>query len=298
MEKISIILLNYNGVKDTKECINSIITNQENNKQFNYDIIVVDNNSSDNSIVELKKIDYIKLIELKNNGGFAFGNNIGIKYALDNGADYIFLLNNDTIITKDCISKLYNEIKKHEDIGIIGARVMFYDNKNLINYYDGKINWFKGTATINGKSKIYKEKNKQFIYTNFMTGCCMLIRRKVLDKVGLLPEEYFMYYEDVDFCVQVQKAGYKLGVCLDSIIYHKESSSSGGAGSPFAIQWNTRNRLIFIKKYKCYGILTKLFFYATRVLVMLKYFIKGQREQLKAIIIGINEGRKFKINEK
>ena len=131
-----------------------------------------------------------------------------------------------------------------------------------------------------------------------MTGCCMLIKRKVFKEVGLLPEEYFMYYEDVDFCAQVQKAGYKLGVCLDSVIYHKESSSSGGAGSAFAIQWNTRNRLIFIKKYKCYWILTKMFFYITRGLVIAKYIIKGQKEQLKAVIIGIREGRKIKINEK
>lgn len=298
MEKISIILLNYNGFNDTKECINSIITNQENNKQFIYDIIVVDNNSSDNSVIELKKMNCIKLIESKHNGGFAYGNNIGIKYALDNNADYILLLNNDTIITENCISKLYNKMKEYEDIGIIGSRVMFYDNKNLINYYDGKINWFKGIATIKDKGKTYKENNKQFIYTNFMTGCCMLIKRRVFNDVGLLPEEYFMYYEDVDFCVQVQKAGYKLGVCLDSVIYHKESSSSGGAGSPFAIQWNTRNRLIFIKKYKCCGILTKGFFYITRVFVIIRYIIKGQKEQLKAVIIGIKEGRKIKINEK
>lgn len=294
MEKISIILLNYNGFNDTRDCINSIITKQENNKQFMYDVIVVDNNSSDDSVIKLKKMNCIKLIESKYNGGFAYGNNIGIKYALENGADYVFLLNNDTIITKDCILKLYSKIKKQKDIGILSSRVMFYDNRDLINYYDGKINWLKGTAVIKDKGKVYKDKGKNFIYTNFMTGCCMLIKKDVFNNVGLLPEEYFMYYEDVDFCVQVNKMGYKMGVCLDSVVYHKESSSSGGYESPFAIQWNTRNRLIFINKYKCCGILTKSFFYITRLFVIIKYSIKGKKEQAKAVILGIKEGRKNK----
>ena len=246
----------------------------------------------------LKKIEGITLIQASENAGFSAGNNIGIKYAIKNKSEYILLLNNDTIITKNSINKMFLELKKHTDIEIISARIMYWDNKNLINCCGGEIDYFKGTAVIYGKGKEYKEANQEFTYTKFVTGCCMLMKTSLVEEIGFLPEEYFMYYEDVDFCAKVQQKGYKIGVCLSSIIYHKESAASGGGESPFAIEWNTRNRIIFINKYKCYGILTKLFFYSTRIIVGIKYKLKHKGESLKALKKGIIEGRKFIKNGK
>lgn len=297
MEKIMIILLNYNNYKDTIECINSIKQNTSENN-FKYEIVVVDNKSTNESLSELKKIEGITLIQASENAGFSAGNNIGIKYAIKNKSEYILLLNNDTIITKNSINKMFLELKKHTDIEIISARIMYWDNKNLINCCGGEIDYFKGTAVIYGKGKEYKEANQEFTYTKFVTGCCMLMKTSLVEEIGFLPEEYFMYYEDVDFCAKVQQKGYKIGVCLSSIIYHKESAASGGGESPFAIEWNTRNRIIFINKYKCYGILTKLFFYSTRIIVGIKYKLKHKRESLKALKKGIIEGRKFIKNGK
>lgn len=297
MEKIMIILLNYNNYKDTIECINSIKQNTSENN-FIYEIVVVDNKSTNESLSELKKIEGITLIQASENAGFSAGNNIGIKYAIKNKSEYILLLNNDTIITKNSINKMFLELKKHTDIEIISARIMYWDNKNLINCCGGEIDYFKGTAVIYGKGKEYKEVNQEFTYTKFVTGCCMLMKTSLVEEIGFLPEEYFMYYEDVDFCAKVQQKGYKIGVCLSSIIYHKESAASGGGESPFAIEWNTRNRIIFINKYKCYGILTKLFFYSTRIIVGIKYKLKHKGESLKALKKGIIEGRKFIKNGK
>ncbi|MCL2859205.1 MAG: glycosyltransferase family 2 protein [Oscillospiraceae bacterium] len=225
--KVSIILLNYNGYKDTIECIDSI---KQNEKEMNYEIIVVDNKSTDNSVEELKKIDEIILLESERNGGFAYGNNIGIKYAIDKGAEYILLLNNDTIIELNCISLMYKILNENDDMGMIGCRIMYYNNKELINYMGGEINWFKGIVVVKDKLTIYKENNRSFSYTNFITGCCMLIKKEVIDKAGYLPEDYFMYYEDVEYCVKVKDAGYKLGICYNAVIYHKESASSGRHG--------------------------------------------------------------------
>lgn len=288
MEKIYIILLNFNGYKDTIECIKSI---RKKEKKIDYEIIVVDNKSTDNSIEELSKLRDIYLIESNENKGFSYGNNLGIKYALNKGAKYILLLNNDTVIDENSISILKEEMDKHKKLGIISSRIMYYDFPDRINCDGGYINWLRGTAVIENKGNLYKKCEKNFKYTEFVTGCCMLIKREVLETIGYLPEEYFMYYEDVDYCVKVREYGFKIGVCYDSVIYHKESASSGGNENSFAIKWNTRNRMIFIKKYKCKGILTKTFFYTTRIIVGLKYLIKGESSKAIALYNGIKEGK-------
>ncbi|VYT78770.1 glycosyltransferase [Clostridium tertium] len=289
--KISIILLNYNNEEDTLECVNSI---KKNSKLIN-EIIVVDNNSSEESKKVLKenKNNY-KLILNKENNGFAAGNNIGIKYAIDRLDEYILLLNNDTIIEDDCIEKLVDCMESDSSIGIVSSRIMYYDNPDKIWYCGGTIDWKKYIAIHSNMGKKYKQEGS-IIDTEFISGCCMLVRREVFEKVGLLPEEYFMYYEDVDFCKMVLDANYKLKVCTDSVIYHKVSSSSGGEDSPFSIKWCTRNRLIFMNKYKCdnYQFKSKTFFYSTRIIRAIQYLLKGEINKYKSLLEGIKLGREF-----
>ena len=291
-KKVFIILLNYNSYEDTIECVESIA---ESEKELNYKIIIVDNNSTDDSKEKLANdLNYIYL-QANENGGFAKGNNIGIKYAMENGADYILLLNNDTIIEKNSISKMIKEIEKRQNVGAIGCRIMYYDNKKLINYNGGKINWLKASTIHEDYKKEYKTNGQDFKYTEFITGCCMLIKKEVIEKVGLLPEEYFMYYEDLDYCIKVKEAGYKLGVLTTSVIYHKVSSSSGGENSPFSIKWGNRNRRIFIEKYKKYTkrVFTIITYYITREILFIKYKLKKQNEKAQAIKDGIKEGSKY-----
>ena len=225
----------------------------------------------------------------------AKGNNIGIKYAMNNKADYVLLLNTDTEIEKDAISILVKKAKSDSNVGIVGSRIMYYDNRNLINYYGGKFDWIKGIVIHENYKKEYKAEEKLEKYTDFITGCCMLIKREVIEEVGMLPEEYFMYYEDADYCVKVKEHGYKLAICSNSIIYHKVSSSSGGENSPFCIQWGNRNRLLFMKKYRKYtkGILSKMVYYITRYILYIKYLIKKDEARAKAIKKGMLEGRKY-----
>ena len=285
MDKVYIILLNYNGYDDTIDCINSINNNE---KKLNYEIVVVDNASTDNSYEKLKKIKGIKLIKNKKNNGFASGNNIGIKYALSKNAKYVLLLNNDTIDTKDSIYKVQEKMINTNNVDIMSCRIMYYDNKDLINYYGGFINWFKGTVVMQNYKETYDKKLDNFFYCDYITGCFMFIDTRIFKKTGLLPEEYFMYYEDVDFCAIAKNKGYKLAVYGDSYIYHKASSSSGGEGSPFAIEWNTRNRLKFMKKYN-FSFFSYLFFYLSRIIVAFKYIIKGKNKELKAMMRGLKK---------
>jgi len=293
MEKDTyIILVNYNGIKDTINCIKSI---KKNEKILNYKIIVIDNASTDDSVEKLRNFEGIIFLESKENLGFAKGNNLGIKYALEHDCKSVILLNNDTEIEKNALSALDKIAYEHEDVGITGSRIMYYDNKNLVNYCGGYIDWRKAVSIHEGEKQKYLGDNIEFRYTDFITGCCMLIKRDVLQKVGLLPEEYFMYFEDTDYCVNALHSGYKLAINENSVIYHKVSASSGGEESEFSIKWGTRNRLIFINKYQKYtkGIVTYSFFYLTRMIKFIRFLITGKFNKSKSILEGLKLARNY-----
>lgn len=288
--KLSIVLLNYNGYKDTIECINSI---RENEKEIDYNIIVVDNNSSDNSIEFLSQLEDVTTIKRNINDGFSAGNNVGIKYALDKfKSDYVLLLNNDTIITKYCLSKMLYSLEKDEKSGIATCKLMKAKDRNTIDCYGGKVDWNKVIGNFN-----YVKKENGFYYSEISSGACMLIKKEVFEKVGYLSEDYFMYFEDLDYSVRIIEANYKIQVVPDAIIYHKGGSTAGEA-SPFAIKWNTRNRIIFYKKFKKYinKFYFLIFFSITRVIYFIKYFIKFKFKYVDALKSGIIEGIKWREN--
>lgn len=282
-KKVSIILLNYKGYQDTKECINSL--KEIDYKNFN--IIVVDNESGDGSLEKLQK-DFVStagvelyFIPSGKNGGFAYGNNIGIKYALENGSDYVVLLNNDTLVEKDFLNILVEEAENHKDAGVVTGKILYESKRDSVWFGGGEINWNR----FYGFHSHYEDER----YITFSTGCLMLIRKEALQKVGLLPEEYFMYYEDVDFCAMLQDAGFKIYYTPRSIIYHKVSASTGGEESPFAVYLNTKNRLRFMNKYKNKPGYHKgkAFFYLTRVPILMKYIVKGRGDKAKNLIKGL-----------
>ncbi|WP_039657096.1 glycosyltransferase family 2 protein [Clostridium tyrobutyricum] len=290
MPLVYIILVNYNGHKDTIECINSF--KKINYK--NYKIIIIDNESSDDSLNVLKKkTNGCIIIESKKNLGFAGGNNLGIKYALDHSADYIMLLNNDTLVKTDFLANMLNSFSKDKKVGLVGCKIMYYPEKNIIWYGGGYIDWFKFIGAHYGMKQIDNGQCDDEKEIDFMTGCCMLIKAKIFEKVGFLPEDYFMYFEDVDFCVKIKNFGYKIWYNPKAVIYHKVGLSSGGEESPFSIEWCTRNRLLFMNKHKSNVsslnfILSKIFFYFTRLIRYLQYSLKGKKANSKAIIKGIN----------
>ncbi len=242
--KTSIILLNWNNLSDLKECLNSLVRID----YLNYEIILVDNGSSDDSAEKIKKM-FPQIIPIKNdeNLGFAEGNNVGIRYAMAKGADYILLLNNDTVVEPDFLSILVRVAESDAEIGIVGPRIFFYDSKTLW-FAGGILNRKTGFTYHLGEGRQDVDQFDKIIEADFISGCAMLIKKSVLMKIGFLDKDYFNSHEDADFCLRAKNAGFKILFEPKAVIYHKLARSMGGRKSPFYLYYRTRNHLLFRKK--------------------------------------------------
>lgn len=241
---VYIIILNFNGAEDTIECVKSL----EKITYNNYKIIVIDNCSTDNSESILKnELKEYRIIETKINNGFSAGNNVGIKIALSEGADYILLLNNDTVVEPDFLSELVYNSMDYSNVGISIGKIYYYFHKKRLWYAGGKINLYKGRAEHFGYNDIDNDKYNYKKSILFATGCCMLISKYVFAKVGLMSEDYFLYYEDTDYSYKIISNNFKILFIPSSVIYHKVSASTGNM-SKLSQYYYSRNRLLFIKK--------------------------------------------------
>lgn len=237
MTKIFVIVLNFNGGREIVECLNSL-------KREKAEVIVVDNGSFDGSLGIIKKsFSKLKIIENNKNLGFAAGNNIGILYALKRGADAIMLLNQDTVVKESFLEFLYRN-----PADIVGPVIKFRRKGRWIYDYGGKINWLIG-RTSHQESLVGGRLSKKLNFQDpdYISGCAMLIKRPVFEKVGLLDERFFLYFEDADFCQRAKKAGFKIAVEPKAIIFHK--LTEGKEKSLFQIYHLMRSNLIFINRY-------------------------------------------------
>ncbi|MBU1100659.1 MAG: glycosyltransferase family 2 protein [Bacteroidetes bacterium] len=264
--KISIIVLNWNGVADTSECIASL----REIDYKNYEVIIVDNNSSGNDvdIIKEKYGDYVKeVIVNDDNYGFAGGNNVGIKYALNGDADLILLLNNDTIVEKNFLNELVAALNSDKDIGILTPMINYYSNKDTIWSAGGYISKIKASGFSSG-TDMQQDSFVKNEFCSFASGCCLLIKREVFERIGLLDDKYFLYLEDTDFCYRTISAGFKVMYVSSSKIYHKVSSTTSRVFSSLPIYFSTRNRLYFAKKN------LGLFFYISFIYLVITMAIK------------------------
>jgi len=244
---VYIILINWNGLVDTLECLESL----KNINYKNYKIIVVDNGSKGNQADVIKyNFQNIELIENEENKGFVIANNQGIELAIKNNADYILLLNNDTVVERNFLNILIDYGEKNKEAGILSPKILYY-NSDKIWSMGGKISYLSGLSIMIGKGKDSQKYNR-IIEPNFITGCAMLIKREVINKIGLLDPLYFAYYEDSDCCFRAKKAGYEIRIIPESVIWHKKSASAGIRGSnkitPMQAYLWARNGIIFGRK--------------------------------------------------
>ena len=276
MEKsIGIVIVNYNGEKYQNDCIDSILKS----KYDNYKIIIVDNKSTDNSMKMLDSYKTDKIIKIYNNDnyGVAKGNNIGINKSIELGCEYTLLLNNDTILNDNVIPEL---IKNTINYDVIVPKIYFWST-NKIWYGGGS---FVRLKCINKHLHFNQEDNgikykKEYSYA---PTCCMLIKNSIFKKIGFMDENYFIYFDDTDFCFRLKLAGIKIGFINNAFIYHKVSLSTGGSKSKISVYYENRNRFYFRKKFnKYFGIFSFLYIWSTR---KIKYCL-GTMKKNNSIII-------------
>jgi len=292
---IAVILVNWKKYNLTSKCIDSL--NKSNYKNFK--IILVDNEYSEKSLIDLRnKHKELMVFKEKNNLGFAGGNNIGIRYALENDYDYIMLLNNDTEVKENFILPLVERIEKDHFLGAVQPLILNFSNKSIIWNAGGKLNKFLGlTSTRLNNNKL----NSSIVfddYTDWISGCCILIKSEILTKVGLLDEKFFNYYEDVDWSLRMKNLGYDLGFVKESIIYHHGSSSSKnkktkeGVISSKIHYFNIRNHILLLKKHKnLFNFFGIVFFQIIKTTSYIFYFlIKFRFNKLTMVLKGLKHG--------
>ncbi len=259
MKKVFVVILHYKGKEFTRQCLLSL--NKIKTKGFSLKTVVVDNHSPE-PIDDLEKEFFNEVfIKNKKNLGFAEGNNVGIRYALKHEADYVMLLNNDTVVDSQLIVQLIKAAGEGESIGILGPKIYFapgsefhkdrYKKKErgkVIWYAGGEIDWKNVMASHRGVDEVDQGQYDQEIETDFVSGCCMLIKRAVFEKVGLLDGRYFLYLEDNDFCQRAKKAGFKLIYVPKAKLWHANAGSSR-VGGPLHDYYLTRNRMLFGMRY-------------------------------------------------
>jgi len=297
----SVIVVLADSGPFTRECVEHALASE-----VPVEVIVVDNGSKEVFTLPTKYQDRnFNVLRSEANLGFTGGNNLAIKSALDTyNSDYILLLNNDTYVESNFLVKLHEQALAHPEQGMICPKIYFardrefhHDNYtpaergNVIWYGGGSIDWPNLLAFHRGVDEVDRGHFDLQLTSDFATGCCILIRREVLEKIGLFDERFFLYLEDVDLSVRTQEWGYQIGFCSTAKVWHVNAGSSGGSGSPLHQYYQTRNRILFGFKHGSWRIrLTALSF-------LVRLLIGGTRpEQLAALdIVSGNLGKRIVI---
>jgi GT2 family glycosyltransferase len=244
MPQVTIIILNWNGLTDTLECLASLSRMD----YPAYDVVVVDNGSTDRSpAVVRERFPDVTLIENDENLGFTGGNNVGLRWALEQGADYALMLNNDTEVAPDFLRLLVETAEAEPMVGTAGPTIYYYDQPRTVWSVGGHVDWQRGRTCMLGLNERdigqFGEEPRE---VDFVTGCALLVKRAVLEQVGLLDERFFVYYEETEWCVRAQRAGFKIVHVPTAKIWHKIPLDARDS-SLLVHYYMTRNRLLFLK---------------------------------------------------
>ena len=236
---IYIIILIWNHLEDTIECLGSVLKTD----YPNYSIVIVDNASTDSSVRHVKEnYPQVKILENQENLGYAEGNNVGIRYALEHKADYVFILNNDTVIQPDTVRLLVEDLERNPQAIAVAPKSYYYHDREKVYFAGGQIN------PDGSVDHSYDDQLSESYQTDWLNGCAMLIRARSLPGVGLFEKKFFNLFEDTDWSMRAKNKSYELRVNPKAVIYHKSAASFGGTKSSSYIYYYTRNHLLWIDR--------------------------------------------------
>lgn len=288
---LSIIIVNYKTSKDVIECLDSIVQYEKRYKE--YEIIVVDNNSNDDGLTLIaKKFPFVKLIYAPENGGFAYGNNLGIK---GSSGDYILLLNPDTYLEDNSIEKLFNRIKDDRAVDIVGPKLLYPDrtNQSRITAKECPALWnlfcyqflfhliFRNSKTFNSYIRSYMNYDEEQ-FLGQIPGTVFLYKKSMIDEIGYMDENYFMYFEETDYCLQAVKRGLKILYYPNSRIIHKYGQSTSSGYSERAIKDFVESFCYYYEKnfnlYASY--MAKIIFLSGSIIRLIAHFLLSHKAYL------------------
>jgi GT2 family glycosyltransferase len=289
--RVAIILVNWNGWRDTVDCLASL----RGLRYSNYYALVVENGSTDGSAARIRAhVPDVEMLELPRNLGFTGGNNAGIRHALARGADYILLLNNDTVVDRDLLTNLVRASRSRADGGILAAKILYFKDANVIWFAGAE--WHEKWARFNHVGCHEVDGGSRFnesAETPYACGCALFASTAVFARVGLLHAPYFLLWEDSDWCYRARRFGYRSYVIPEAKVWHKVSSSIGLGATLEYYFW--RNRLLWVERnvamrasLRIYWVILKQFCH--KVLDSLDYRkARGERRVAQSALAGVRD---------
>lgn len=257
---IAIIILHYKNLDDTLECLRSVA-------QIDYpsfEILLIDNGSKDGLNVACAEFAHVHIVRSETNGGFAAGCNRGLFLAKERGAHYMLLLNNDTIVAPDILQAFMHAAQAYPCAGVLGAKIFYYEEPTLLWHAGGAVNFKTLHCYHEGCTDCDLDKKWEVARElNYACGCALFLRAEVLAKVGGMAEEFFLLWEEIDWCWRIRKAGYTCMFTPTARVWHKISRSfEGGNRGALWQYYYYRNRLLFLKRHASFK--RRFTFYLTR----------------------------------
>lgn len=243
---VAIVILTWNQRELTLDCLASLQPMDYPSDKL--ELIVVDNGSQDNTLVAIKeRFSTVTVLENGDNLGFAEGNNVGIRHALQGNAAYIMLLNNDTIVDKDMLRLLIDFAEAREDVGIVTPKIYYHDEPERIWCAGASIDW-KTAGVARLRAEEIDDSRKETAHeVDFASGCAICLKRSVIEQVGVLDKRFFIYYEETEWCVRATNAGWRIVYVPEAKMWHRISSAMG-VSSPATEYYMNRNVLLFLVK--------------------------------------------------
>ena len=246
---VFIIIINWNGKDIALECLSSL----RQLSYTNYAIVLVDNASTDDSVQAVKQsAPDVTVLEMTQNLRFAGGNNRGIRYALETGADYILLLNNDTTVDRHCLSHMVSRMQSDRCIGMVSPKIYYHSRPDTIWYAGGRISTWMGIMYHLGIRERDRGQYDSTTDLDFATGCCVLVSRELVERIGTLDESYYMYSEDADWSMRSRRAGYRIVFEPKATVWHKVSVTAGGDLSWYKLKNKFLSNMRFFGRYSAW----------------------------------------------